>query len=306
MKAGCPMSRFLCKTGGHLRRRRRTRLPDERWARLKSLLGVLHDEAEELLVQNKVWDVSTCGWEDADTPNAEYFGIAIWEMNPPFEHEWGTLLEGHTPKHHPTERDEILLRTGEDLIATMIFARRSLGMALCFAAVSDPAATGGNDEFWQEYATTLMWLNIACDRMRDFFLMARFGQRKKQYEERYRVENKTTKVPYSAPFKAGVQGVASNLSKCLNELALLTENLQEHRHERNVRVHEIATIAAQRSLYLLREQRRLAGQANSQTSPIHYDEALPLAVEAMKVWFGRLMKATALVFEFEYFDRIKK
>jgi hypothetical protein len=282
------------------------RLPNERLVRLKSLLGVLSAEAEELLVQNKVWDVSSCGWKDEDTPNAEYVGIAMWEMNPPFEHDWGTLLEGRTPKHHPTERDEVLLRNGEDLIATMIFARRSLGMALCFAAVCDPDVTGGSDEFWQEYATTLMWLNIASDRLRDFFLMARFGQKKKQYEKRYRDENNTTTVPYSAPFKAGTQGAASNLSKCLDELALLAENLQEHRHERNDRVHEVATIAAQRSIDLLREQRRLAGQASYQTSPIFHDEALPPAVEAMKVWFGRLMKATALVFEFEYFDRIKK
>ena len=281
-------------------------MPNERLERLKSLLGVLHDEAEELLVQNKVWDVSSYGWQDADTPDAEYGGIAMWEMNPPFKHDWGTLLEGRTPKHHPTMRDEILLGNGEDLIATMIFARRSLGMALCFAAVSYPDVTSGNDEFWQEYATTLMWLNIASDRLRDFFLMARFGQKKKQYEKRYRDENNTATVPYSEPFKAGLQGAASNLSKCLNELALLAENLQNHRRERNDRVHEIATIAAQRSIDLLREQRRLAGEMNNQSSAIFHDEALPPAVEAMKVWFGRLMKATALLFEFEYFDRIKK
>jgi hypothetical protein len=280
-------------------------LPDEKLERLKSLLKVLQDEAEELLVQNKVWDVSGFGWQDADTPDAEYFGIAMWEMNPPFEHDWGTLLEGRIPKYPPTQRDEILLGNGEDLIATMIFARRSLGMALCFAAVSDPKIVGGNDEFWQEYATILMWLNIASDRLRDFFLMAQFGLKKKQYEKRYREENSTTTVPYSAPFKAATEE-ASNLSKCLSELAQLAENLQKHRHERNDRVHEIATIAAQRSIDLLREQRRLAGKTKSQTGPVFHDEALPPAIEAMKLWFGRLMKATALVFEFEYFDRIKK
>jgi hypothetical protein len=281
-------------------------LPHERLERLKSLLGVLHDETEQLLVEHKVWDVSSYGWEDADTPSGEYFGIAIWEMNPPFKHDWGTLLEGHTPRHHPTERDEILLRNGEDLIATMIFARRSIGMALCFAAVSDPNITAGNDEFWREYATTLMWLNIASDRLRDFFLMARFEQNKKQYEKRYREENNTSTVPYSAPFKAATEGAASHQSKCLDELAQLAENLQKHRRERNDRVHEIATIAAQRSIDLLREQRRLGGKPTNQASPIFHDEALSPAVETMKLWFGRLMKATSLVFEFEYFDRIKK
>jgi hypothetical protein len=283
-------------------------LPDERSERLKSLLGVLHDEGEELLVQHKVRDVSSYGWQDADTPDSEYIGIAMWEMNPPFEHDWGTLLEGRPPKYTPTKRDEILLTNGEDLIATMMFARRSIGMTLCFAAVSTPDAIGGNDEFWQEHATTLMWLNIASDRLRDFFLMARFGQKKEQYEERYRQENNTKRVPYSAPFKTSTQGSPNNLSNCLDQLAQLADNLQKHRRERNDRVHEVATMTAQRSIHLLREQRRLAITTKSHRSPIFprfQDEPLPPEIEVMKLWFGRLVKATSLVFEFEYFSRIK-
>jgi hypothetical protein len=153
-------------------------MPDQKRERLKSCLKVLHDEAEELLAKNELW--SSYGWQDEDTPDPEYAGIAMWELNPPFEHDYGFLLEGRTPKHTPTKREEILLGNGEDLMAALAFARSSIGMALCFSEESVPDSGDdkfwlGNDEFWQEYATTLMWLNIASDRLRDFFLMARFG-----------------------------------------------------------------------------------------------------------------------------------
>jgi hypothetical protein len=281
-------------------------LTEERLERLKSLMGALRDQAEELLVENKLWGVSAYGWQDADTPDAEYCGIAFWEMYPPFEPDWKTLLEGHAPEYVPTKRDEVLVTSGEDLIATMMFARRSLGMALCFAAVARPNVVGENDEFWQEYATTLMWLNIASDRLRDYFLMARFDETKEQYDERYRKAHNPNayRVPYSAPFKESTEKVEGNQKSCLEELSRLAGNLHDHRRERVSRVHKIATMTAKRSIDLLREQRRLADKTNSQVSPIFHDEALPPAIDSMKLWFGRLMKATSLVFEFEYFDRI--
>jgi hypothetical protein len=269
---------------------------NERLEHLKFLLEQLRNEAEELLKEHSIWDVSAYGWQDADTPDADYGGIAMWEMNPPFEHDWGTLLEGRTPKYAPSKRDEVLLKSGENLIATMMFARRSLGMALCFAAVSQPDVVGGNDEFWQEYATTLMWLNIASDRLRDFFLMARFGQIRDQYHDAYRKAHnpKDYRVPYSAPFKAPTEDVAINLRSCLEELSGLSENLQDHRRDRGDRVHEIATMSAQRSMELLHEQNRLASKTKNPKDLLFHDESLPPAIEAMKLWFGRLIKATSL------------
>ena len=276
----------------------------DRQERIRTLLKVLHDEAEELLITNEVW--SSYGWQDEDTPDAEYAGIAMWELNPPFEHDWGFLLEGRAPKDPPTKRQEILMGSGEDLLAAMTFARRSLGMALCFSFVSDPDAIGGNEEFWQEYATTLMWLNIASDRLRDFFLMARFSQTTEQYHEQYHTEHNTYRVPYSEPFKVQVDNSsASNQKKLLDELSQLADQLQQHRKDRNDRVHKLATITAQRNIDLLREQRRVAAPAKNQVGPVFRDEALAPATDVLKLWFRRLMKAASLVFEFEYFDRIK-
>jgi hypothetical protein len=109
--------------------------------------------------------------------------------------------------------------------------------------------------------------------------------------------------PYSAPFKEPTEGVASTQESCLKELSDLAENLQHHRKDRGDRVHEVATMTAQRSIDLLHEQRRLAEKKTPSDRPLLNDEALPTAIEAMKLWFGRLIKAAALAFEFEYFDR---
>jgi hypothetical protein len=263
-------------------------LPDDKVERLEKFFRELHDEAEELLQKHEIYKILSYGWADEDTPDKEFIGLAIWQMSPPFKHDLVSLMGNRTPTYSPTKRDEILLQNGDDFVGAMLFARRSLGVALCFAAISEPNAFGGNEEFWQEYATTLMWLNIASDRLRDFFLMARFGQRKKQYG---------LAKSYSEPFTKAAQGASGNLQECLVQLSHITEELQKHRKDRDEVVHEVATITAHRAIELLRKQRTLAN--GQQESTTFRDEALPPAIDKMKLWYGRLVKAGTLIFEFE-------
>jgi NADH dehydrogenase/NADH:ubiquinone oxidoreductase subunit G len=138
-------------------------------------------------------------------------------------------------------------------------------------------------------------INIASDRLRDFFLMAKFGQTKKQYQKK----NKE-RAAYAQPFKEAIQGASSNLQKCLVELSDIAKELQKHRSQRNRLVHRVATITARRSIDLLREQRRSASKTSSQAeTPTFQDEALTPAIEAMKLWYRRLVTAGSLTFEFE-------
>jgi len=124
--------------------------------RLRTLLATIHDEAEQLLATHEVYEVHSYAWLDQDRPDPEYVGHAMWELTPPFQHDWMGLQRGGTVTYEPTERDEILLRNGEDFIGSMEFARRSLGMALCYAAVAAPKSfIIEHREFWHEYATTL-------------------------------------------------------------------------------------------------------------------------------------------------------
>jgi hypothetical protein len=269
-------------------------MPDEQPDQFKNLLRLLQHEADELLLKHHVYELLNYGWRGADTPDPEYIGLAMWQVTPPFDHDWAAL-ENRTPTYVPTKRDEILLANGEDFTGAMDFARKSLGMALCLAAVSDQNVLTGNEEFWHEYATTLLWLNIASDRLRDFFLMARFGQTKKKYQNR-----RDERAAYAYPFKDAIEGASSNLQKCLAELSELAVELQENRAERNRLVHKVATLTARLSIELLREQRRLASKENRPANVSTFrDETFSNAIEAMKEWYRRLVKASSLTFEFE-------
>jgi hypothetical protein len=94
-------------------------LPDERVDRLKKVLGALHDEAEELLQKHEVYEMLSCGWADEETPDSNYVGLAMWQMNPPFKHDWGIFMEGRIPSYVPTKEDEVLLANGEDFVGNV-------------------------------------------------------------------------------------------------------------------------------------------------------------------------------------------
>jgi hypothetical protein len=124
--------------------------------RLRKLLATIHDEGEQLLSAHGLFDLSSYGWLDQDTPNPEYVGHATWQISPPFEHDWETLLNGGMVSYTPTKSDEILLCAGENFVGTMRFARRSLGTALCYAALaSSESLFFDTQEFWHDYTTTL-------------------------------------------------------------------------------------------------------------------------------------------------------
>jgi hypothetical protein len=118
-------------------------------------------EAERLLHKHGIYSVHGYAWSGPD-----YVGLAMWELTPPFQHDEEALMNGgKIVDYEPTKRDEVLLRNGEDFVGTMEFARRSLGMALCYASARDQKYNVfGKAPFWHAVATTLTWLNVASDR----------------------------------------------------------------------------------------------------------------------------------------------
>jgi hypothetical protein len=288
----------------------RTLLPDEIAERLRKPLASIHDEAERLLVAHAVYDVSSYGWLGPDMSDPEYVGYAMWALSPPFEHDWEGLQPGGTVVYAPTERDEALLRNGEDFIGTMEFARRSLGVALCYATVAQPNShISEHREFWHEYATTLQWLNIASDRLRDYFMVARF-----QAEKKYK-KNKERGRRYAAPFQEPLESAPDDIKELLSNLSRIAAELEDHRTVRDGIVHRVATQTAQVSITVLREQRELAKKgdiipvpamtyddlkAHIETIP---DDPVEKEVANMKLWYNHLIKAGSLVFEFEYWKR---
>jgi hypothetical protein len=283
---------------------------------LKTLLSSFQAEMDQLLFNNKIYDILNYGWLDHDTPDPEHFGHFIWQTEPPFEHDWGAFFNEDKVPYSPTKRDETFLRNGEDFAGSMIFARRSLGMALCYAEMLPPENLMSNDaEFWHECSNALLWLNIASDRLREYLLMAAFGQLEKQYAKKYRQQHpdQNPRIPYSEPFRQALDQSSDELRELLRKLLALSMVIQDHRKRRNNLVHEVATRTAERSLEILRQQRAeakrgqsLAPNNDSHSYHLHItDDATQrvAALERVKQWYKTLVDASSLVFEFEYFSR---
>jgi hypothetical protein len=286
-------------------------MPDDISARLPKILGDLKRAAEEVLNVSGVHDVMAYGWVDCETPDQDYMGHAIWQTSPPFQPDWTALIDGGTVPHLPSATDEVLTLSGEDFIGTMIFARRSIGLALCYTGSADPGTIDDGQEFWHEYTTSLQWLSIASDRLRDFFIMAAFHKTKKQYEK-----NDRARRMYSEPFKGALRRADDARKQHLRPLLLIASKIEQRRRERNRIVHEVATKVAHTSICVLREQRDLAQSGKPKQIPAVtfeelqerrnaslFNEAVSAPVLEMKEWYVNLIDASNLVFQFEYFER---
>jgi hypothetical protein len=281
---------------------------------LLSVFAMLHRKAEELLVAHGIYDINNYGWLDHDTPDPDFVGHAMWQMQPPFEPDWGAFLNGATATYFPTDKDEALVVSGEDFIGTMAFARKSFGLALCYSEGADTNILAGEkmEWYWQEYAASLHWLNVASDRIRDYFVMAQFGISVRDYHKHYRVRSGNKKPTYSLPFQEAAKTKSGSNVKSLGELAGIAGRVQQHRTDRNAIVHRIASLTAKQSMKLLYQQRELVQASlnpgvSTATSPKFEStaELIKSSIMQCKQWYADLARASSLVFEIEYFNRTR-
>jgi hypothetical protein len=271
---------------------RKIRSPKE----LAILLKDLDSEIEEILNAEGVFPVSSHGWIDHDTEDPEYAGHAMWQTDPPFQHDFSTLLGGGVVQYAPTLRDEVLTRSGDDFEAVMISARRSIGMALARARTIQSLAQDHSEKFWQDYSTCMMLLAIASDRIRDFAVMAleneEYDSKKGEKAQEALVKGAIAKVP---------------------GLADLAKQSQAFKELRNKVVHKIATRAALRSVDILEEQRghAISGkpveiweptfeELQASTSGQGDGASAIAAVEETRSWYECLIKASNLIFKAEH------
>ena len=215
---------------------------------LPVIMAALDDYAEELLHANDFYKITSYGWSDADTVDPQFSGHAIWQTSPPFEPDWQRIFDGGIPDVTPSLRDEALMLNGDDFIGAILIARQSVGLALC--TDNDIESTAVQDApFWCHAATCLLWLGIASDRIREYFLITIFAQDQKQYFG-------THKGTWASPFsEALVVARDEEESSLLRRLEPLGQRLQSARKERHTITHQIATRFASRTRALLREQR---------------------------------------------------
>ena len=205
---------------------------------LAELLKDMDEKVERLLNHEGIYAVGSYGWMNHDEADPDYIGHMIWQTDPPFQPDFETILGGGLFTYEPTERDEVLTRNGEDFVAVMNAARRSIGNALIRWQAINPRVVGDSDEFWENYSISTMLLAIAADRMRDFLVMAleniEYASSRNESDQKASVQRAIDRVP----------GLASLASK-----------LQVFKKVRNEIVHRVTMLAARKSLNSIEMQR---------------------------------------------------
>ena len=282
----------------------------------ENLLYVLHEAASELLRDGGFYPLMNYAWEGEDTPSAEYVGLAMWQLDAPFKPDWN-LWDRTKPPREPSKRDEFFHRTGEDFVGVMDLAIRALAVAMyCYKYRKPDHILDHENEFWEYIAIAALWLNIASDRIRGYFVMGRFGVTAKKYGR----DQEHTK--YVHPFEQ-TNVETPEAAKALSELRPLATELAAMRKTRNRIVHNVASRRASNALRLLGRQRekaretpRIAGTVEGgkvnfgrmrETAKVlaaSRDAELVEALALLKRWYMLLVKTGSLVFEFEYWKRI--
>jgi hypothetical protein len=274
---------------------------------LPVIMAALDDYAEELLHANDFYKITSYGWSDADTVDPEFSGHAVWQTSPPYEPDWQRVFDGGIPDVTPSLRDEALMLNGDDFTGAMLIARQSVGLALC--TDNDIESTAVQDApFWCHAATCLLWLGIASDRIREYFLITIFAQ---DYEQYFRTHKGTWASPFSDALVVAGHEEESSL---LRRLEPLGQRLQSARKERHTITHRIATRFASRTRALLREQRSHGISQRPYPPPpeITFEElraSLPdksrqeercRTIDEIRGWYDLLAEVGNIVFLVEY------
>jgi hypothetical protein len=291
-------------------------MPDGK-SELGRLLDAVDRSVREQLLKHRIYDLHSYAWLDHDTPNPEFAGHHMWETNPPFEPEWGSLSWDAGPvRHRPTTRDEELVRSGFDFAGLMEMARNSIGLLLCYENSSENDLLADSPGFWLQFANGMMLLSAASERLRAFFIMAFFKKTAQKYEKRGPEFRQ-----YCSPFDDADPTRYENTTEATVGLRPLAYEISRRRKERNEIVHKVATRLARSQLDILRHQRRefderhssryesppMASfeeiQASSLLLKTHAKQEYRTAAENVAGWYEVLVRASNFVFEIEYLIR---
>ncbi len=287
-------------------------------ASLTNLFAALHEEAAQLLNATGIYSVLDYAWEDEDTPASDHLGLAIWSTDAPFEPSWFPW-EHSSPPPMPTERDETFYKAGEDFIGTMELARNAIGLALYSFEHRKPDNIMDDDVyFWEQSASAAVWLNIAADRIREYHVMARFGERAEQYDTQFR------RAGFLRPFRAYEPDASPKAKEAAADLLKDAKELESRRNARNEIVHEVASRQGRNAIVMLNHQKEASSQASQlplNSATLEEAKSWKDATEAiqaerrkemeetisdLKGWYLLAVHACALAFEYEYWKRIGK
>jgi len=246
----------------------------------------------------------------------------MWQTNPPLETEWEYLFGNGPVKHRPTEKEELLTVAGHDFEGLMKAGRLSIGLTLLHQSIAEKTPFGDNHYFWLHNADAVLQLNMASDRIREYFIAAFFNETLESYKKKGKKNSW-----YVTPF-IQVRDECNNkqpdqrLKNAAGELPDIAAQIFRYRETRNVIVHEIATKLGETNKQLIKKQRHAydegSSSAQERVEPSYEDlrnhhlqiesnhkVEIANTVTRLKDWYNSLVKFSSFVFESEYWLRRK-
>lgn len=293
----------------------------EEFISTRALPKYLKQEIEARLIDHEVYDIGNYGWIDGDTPDPKFLGHAMWQLESPLLNDMLNLAFPDVPViHRPTPDDEVVAVAGSDFEGHIRLARMSLGLALWQQHLAEEAVFDDNDYFWLHYASAMVMLNVASDRIREFFVMAYFRETLDTYQKKKRrgMNSKYYQTPFIEASALEAMGSGDKvIENLLGRLEPLAQEIYRNRNDRNTMVHEISTVIGTRKAKLTQKLRKRFDeqQASSparntrdsgdpaarfkETRDQHASQ-LCKATNQIVSWYKTLIQTSSLVFELEY------
>ncbi|MDE1161189.1 MAG: hypothetical protein PW792_04490 [Acidobacteriaceae bacterium] len=279
----------------------------------------MSEEAGELLTRAGILSVSDYAWVGDNIPSDVYTGLAIWDTDAPFKLDL-FIWSRPSPPPTPTKQEETYYKAAEDFLGTMNLARNAIGLVLySFEHRKPDNILDDVEPFWEHAGGAAVWLNIAADRVREYYVMARFGMTPKEYEATAKRNG------FMKPFKVPDQNETPNAKHAADALRSDAKELEKRRGERNKVVHEATSRRGRHALLSLRRQGEVSLQKPYQSRKISNSAAewksweestkaleierrqeMERALSDLKEWYLLAVHACSLAIEYEYWKRIGK
>ena len=207
----------------------------------EKLVEYLDQEASSLLLSHDVHDIGSYGWKSEDTEDPDYIGHAMWQTSPPVETEWEYLFGNGPVRHRPTEKEKLLSVAGNDFEGLMRASRLSIGLCLLHRSIAIQKPLDDNHYFWLHYTDAILQLNMAADRIREYFVVAFFCETSVEYKKRGR-KNGLFVTPFtSARDHCHGNQINTHVSNAITLLPQMAAQIYCFRESRNEIVHDIST-----------------------------------------------------------------
>jgi hypothetical protein len=266
----------------------------------KKFVAYIDKRIKKHLIEHRIYDIDTYAWLDAETVNPKHLGYAAWVLTPKVEFEFEAFFNQQSLSKRPSNSDIEMMTAGRDFIETMKGAYYMIGQTLFFAEYEP-------DSLSASYASSnlnsaILHLNIASDRIREYYAFTLTGKSFKKYAGRDREKNEYSRLFADAKdilFKKKHTDRESiqNADDAFN----LAKKVQKHRQIRNKVVHEMASHYSIAQSHLLRTQQ--ATFDGRHTDEIKDTYELSEKVSIIADWYNQLVKLGNFVFIIEVKSR---